>query len=180
MKGLSISNELESYLTKLTFKRVEMKKLLICAAFSLAIVASISTGYTSAKTDKSRVANVENNLQLSSNRWRLVKHTFRIHIPRNINALSQLIIDTPPTIAVSNDIDVLAQNGKKININVSTSGRRIVIDFSEKDISNTTLLVELNKVKQPTLGPDSVYNLSAKVVGSDAEISVGLARFRTF
>ena len=52
--------------------------------------------------------------------------------------------------------------------------------FSKKDISNTTLLIELNKVKQPTLGPDSVYNLSAKVVGSDTEIPVGIARFRTF
>ena len=158
-----------------------MKKLLFCAAVSsLAIIASISADYTNAKTDNNRVANVENDLQSPTNRWRLVKHTFRLHIPRNINGLSQLIIDTPPTVAVSNDIDVLAQNSQKININVSTIGRRIVIYFSKKDISNTTLLVELNKVKQPTLGPDSVYNLSAKVVGSDTEIPVGIARFRTF
>lgn len=158
-----------------------MKKLLICAAaFFLAIVASISADHTNAKTNNSKVANVENNLQSPNKRWRLVKHTFQLHIPRNNNALSQLIIDTPPTVAVSNDIDVLAQNGQKFNINVSTIGRRIVIDFSKKDISNTTLLVELNKVKQPTLGPDSVYNLSAKVVGSDTEIPVGIARFRTF
>lgn len=158
-----------------------MKKLLFCAAVSsLAIIASISADYTNAKTDNNKVANVENDLESPTNRWRLVKHTFRLHIPRNINALSQLIIDTPPTVAVSNDIDVLAQNSQKININVSTIGRRIVIDFSEKDISNTTLLVELNKVKQPTLGSDSVYNLSAKVVGSDTEIPVGIARFRTF
>ena len=158
-----------------------MKKLLFCAAVSsLAIIASISADYTNAKTDNNRVANVENDLQSPTNRWRLVKHTFRLHIPRNINGLSQLIIDTPPTVAVSNDIDVLAQNSQKININVSTIGRRIVIDFSKKDISNTTLLIELNKVKQPTLGPDSVYNLSAKVVGSDTEIPVGIARFRTF
>lgn len=158
-----------------------MKKLLFCAAVSsLAIIASISADYTNAKTDNNRVANVENDLQSPTNRWRLVKHTFRLHIPRNINGLSQLIIDTPPTVAVSNDIDVLAQNSQKININVSTIGRRIVIYFSKKDISNTTLLIELNKVKQPTLGPDSVYNLSAKVVGSDTEIPVGIARFRTF
>ena len=158
-----------------------MKKLLFCAAVSsLAIIASISADYTNAKTDNNRVANVENDLQSPTNRWRLVKHTFRLHIPRNINGLSQLIIDTPPTVAVSNDIDVLAQNSQKINIQVSNIGRRIVIDFSKKDISNTTLLVELNKVKQPVLGLDSVYNLSAKVVGSDTEIPVGIARFRTF
>lgn len=158
-----------------------MKKLLICAAaFFLAIVASISAEYTNAKTDNSKVANVENNLQSPNKRWRLVKHTFQLHIPRNNNALSQLIIDTPPTVAISNDIDVLAQNGQKVNINVSTIGRRIVINILEKDISNTTLLVELNKVKQPVSGPDSVYNLSAKVVGSDVEIFIGVAKFHTF
>ena len=82
--------------------------------------------------------------------------------------------------AVSNDIDVLDNSGQKININISVNGRRIIIDFPGKVISNTKLLIELNKVKQPTAGPDSVYSLSAKVVGSDSEIPVGVARFRTF
>lgn len=158
-----------------------MKKLLTCAAtFSLVILASISAGYTNAKTDNSRVANVESDFQSPTNRWRLVKHSFRLHIPRNINTLSQLIINTPPTVAVSNDIDVLAQNGQKISINIYVNSRIIIIDFPKKVISNTKLLVELNKVKQPITGPDSVYNLSAKVVGSDVEIPVGVARFHTF
>lgn len=157
-----------------------MKKILIGAALSLAIVASTSADSTSARTDKSKSANIENNLQFPTNRWRLVKHTFRLHIPRNINALSQLIIDAPSTVAVSNDIDVLAQNGQKISINISVNGRRIIIDFPQKVISNTKILVELNKVKQPIGGSDSVYRLSSKVVGIDKEIPVGIARFRTF
>ena len=158
-----------------------MKKLLFCAAVSsLAIIASISADYTNAKTDNNRVANVENDLQSPTNRWRLVKHTFRLHIPRNINGLSQLIIDTPPTVAVSNDIDVLAQNGQKVNINVSVNDKKIIIDFPEKNISNTKLIVELNKVKQLSHGPDSVYNLWAKVVGSNTEIPIGVVRFRAF
>ena len=157
-----------------------MKKLLTYTAFFLAIVALISAGYTNAKTDNNMVANVENDLQSPTNRWRLVKHTFQLHIPRNINALSQLIIEAPSTVAVSNDIDVLAQNGQKISIDISVNGKTIIIDFSQKVISNTKLLVELNKVKQPIGGADSVYRLAAKAVGSDREIPVGTARFRTF
>lgn len=158
-----------------------MKKLLTCAAtFSLVILASISAGYTNAKTDNSRVTNVENDLQSPTNSWRLVKHTFQLHIPRNISALSQLTIEAPSTVAVSNDIDVLAQNGQKISIDISVNGKTIIIDFPQKVISNTKLLVELNKVKQPIGGADSVYRLAAKVVGSDREIPVGTARFRTF
>lgn len=157
-----------------------MKKLLTYTAFFLAIVALISAGYTNAKTDNNMVANVENDLQSPTNRWRLVKHTFQLHIPRNINALSQLIIEAPSTVAVSNDIDVLAQNGQKIRIDISVKGKKIIIDFPQKVISNTKLLVELNKVKQPIGGADSVYRLAAKAVGSDREIPVGTARFRTF
>lgn len=161
-----------------------MKKTLVYTAISfiLTIASSISAGYTSNTTNKnnSRVDNVENNLQSPTTRWQLVKHAFQLHVPRNITALSQLIIDTPSTVAVSDDIDVLAQNGQKINTNVSVNGRRIIIYFPGKVISNTKLLIELNKVKQPMAGPDSVYSLSAKVVGSDSEIPVGVARFRTF
>ncbi len=157
-----------------------MKKILICtAALALATLAPTYISYASIKTDNSNVFKIENNVQPTNN-WRLVKHTFQLYVPQNTNALSQLIIDTPPTVGVSNDIDVLAQNGQKININVSAIGRRIIIDFPEKVIYKTKLMIEFNKVKQPVTGPDSVYNLSAKVVGSNAEIPVGVARFHTF
>ena len=158
-----------------------MKRTLIyAAAFTLATATSISAGYASAKPDDGRVPNVDNNVQFPPTRWRLVKHTFKLHIPQNHNALSQLIIDTPSTVAVSNNIDVLDDNGQKLNINVSVNGRRIIIVFPEAVISNTKILIELNKVKQPILAPASVYSLSAKVVGSDVEIPVGVTRFPTF
>jgi hypothetical protein len=159
-----------------------MKKTLIYAAvLSLAIVTSIPADRTSAKVDDSKITNLENGLQLPNiNRWRLVKHTFQLHIPRNITALSQLIIDAPSTVAIGNDIDVLDRNGQKININVFVDSGRIIIDFPKKVITNTKLLVELNKVKQPIYGPDSVYRISAKVVNRNIEIPVGIARFHTF
>ena len=158
-----------------------MKKILIyTTALALASIALTSAGYTSAKTDNSNLSNVENNVQSPANRWQLVKHALKLNVPKNINGLSQLIIDTPSTVAVSNDIDVLAQNGQKVNVNVSVNGKKIIIDFPEKNISNTKLIVELNKVKQLSHGPDSVYNLWAKVVGSNTEIPIGVVRFRTF
>lgn len=158
-----------------------MKKTVIhAAAFVLASAALFSTGYTSAKTNDSRDTHIDNNLQFPPDQWRLVKHTFRLNIPHNSKALSQLIIEAPSTVAVSNDIDVLDELGQKININVSANGRRIIIDFPGTVISNTKLLIELNKVKQPIVGSASVYNLLAKVVGSDIEIPVGVAQFAAF
>lgn len=166
-----------------------MKKILIYAALlSLAIVTSIFASHTSAKADDSKIinddskiTNLENGLQLPNiNRWRLVKHTFQLHVPRNITALSQLIIDVPSTVAIANDIDVLDRNGQKIDTNIFFDDGKIIIEFPKKVITNTNLLVELNKVKQPIYGPDSVYRISAKVVSNNMEIPVGIARFHTF
>ncbi|KAB8314330.1 DUF2808 domain-containing protein [Tolypothrix campylonemoides VB511288] len=158
-----------------------MNKILVyTAAFALATAALISASYATTKIDNSRVPNVDNNVEFPSSRWRIVKHTVRVRIPLDKNPLDQILIDVPSTVAVSNDIDVLNEKSQKININVSAHGRRIIIDFPEKVISNTKLLIQLNKVKQPVQGSASVYNISAKVVGSDEEIPVGVAQFPTF
>ncbi|MEH2047625.1 hypothetical protein [Nostoc sp.] len=154
-----------------------MKKTLIYTGtvFALATTAFISFSHASAKE-----TNIENNLQYPTNSWRLVKHTFRLNILQKNNALSQLIIETPSTVAVSDDIDVFDPNGQKINTNISVNGKQIIIDFPEKVISNTKLLVSFNQVQQPVTGPASVYHFSVKVVGSEIEIPVGIAQFPTF
>lgn len=158
-----------------------MKKILrYTAAFALATAASILVGYTTATTNNSKESNVDNNVESPSSRWRLVKHVFQVHIPQNNSPLSQLIIDTPSTVAVSNDIDVRDENGQKINMNISANGRRIIMGFPEKTVVNTRLFIKLNKVRQPIQGPASIYRFSAKVFGSDAEIYIGEAIFPTF
>jgi hypothetical protein len=158
-----------------------MKKIRIyVAAFTLASAALINPGYASAKTDNSRVHPIDGNVQFPPNRWRLVRQTFVLHLPRNSQPIAQIIIAVPSTVAVSNDIEVLEhQKGKKININVSVNGKNIILAFPEPVAPDTKLAINLNKVKQPLLSSTSVYRFSAKVVGSDAEISVGEARFPT-
>ena len=155
-----------------------MKRTLVYVAIcSLATAALIYSGYANAKTDNNQVANIENSLQSPPAGWQLIKQTFRLHIPKNGNALSKLIIDVPSTVAVSNDIDILDDQGQKIKINISVNSRRVIIDFPEPVTSSTTSLqINLNKVLQPILSSTSTYHLSAKVVGSDVEIPVGEAQ----
>lgn len=159
-----------------------MKRTQVYAAVcSVATAALIYAGYANAKTDNNKVANIENSLQSTPAGWQLVKQTFQLHIPKNGNALSQLIIDVPSTVAVSSDIDILDDKGQKIKTNITVNSRRIIIDFSEPVTSSTNKLqINLNKVQQPILGFTSIYHLSAKVVGSDVEIPIGEAQFPTF
>ncbi len=154
-----------------------MKKTLI---YTSTVVALATTAFISLSHVNAKETNIDNNLQYPANSWRLVKHTFRLNIPQNNNTLAQLIIETPSTVAVSNNIDVFDANGQKINTNISVNGKDIIIDFPEKVISSTKLLVNFNQVQQPVTGPASVYHFSAKVVGSEIEIPVGTAQFPTF
>ena len=156
------------------------KTLMHTAIFALATAALISASYATTKIDNSRVSSVDNNVEFPSSNWRIVKQVFRLRIPQNNSPLFQLIIDTPSTVAVSNDIDVRDENGQKININISANGRRIIIEFPEKTVVNTRLLIEFNKVRQPIQGSTFIYRFSVKVVGSDTENSIGEARFITF
>ncbi|QLE53303.1 DUF2808 domain-containing protein (plasmid) [Nostoc sp. C057] len=159
-----------------------MKRTQVYAAVcSVATVALVYAGYANAKMDNNKVADIENSLQSTPAGWQLVKQTFQLHIPKNGNALSQLIIDVPSTVAVSNDIDILDDKGQKIKTNITVNSRRIIIDFSEPVTSSTNKLqINLNKVQQPILASTSIYHLSAKVVGSDVEIPIGEAQFPTF
>lgn len=157
-----------------------MKKILIYTAFALASVFSIYLEYASANADNSRIPRINKDGQLTFKHWQFVKHTFRFHLPQNSKPLSQIIIIIPSTIAVSNDIDVLEQNNKKITINISVNSKNnIILAFPEPVAPNTKFNIILNKVKQPILGPTSVYQFSAKFIDSDAEIPVDVTQFRT-
>lgn len=157
-----------------------MKKVLIYTAFTLASAALIYPDYANANTDNSRIPHVNKDVQLTLKRWQLVRHTFRFHLPQSSKLLSQIIIVIPSTVAVSNDIDVLKQNDRKITVNISTNSKNnIILAFPEPVAPDTKFNIHLNKVKQPIFGPTSVYQFSAKFVGSDAEIPIGVAQFRT-
>lgn len=161
-------------------KRIKMKKIPINAvALTLVSTVLMAPSYASFETDESRFSNVDGDVYFSPTRWRLVKQTFVLHFPENSNAVTQIIIATPPTVAVSNDIEVLKHKGRKISINVSVNGKNIILGFLEPVAPGSRIEINFNKVKQPILDSTSVYRFSAKVIGSDTEIPIGVAEFRT-
>ena len=158
-----------------------MKKPLIYAALTLATAVMISPSYATARTDNGSVTHIDGNVQFPPTRWRLVRHTFRLHVPQNSKAVTQLLIKVPNTVTVSNDIkkiDVVDENEQKINTNVSVNGKVILLAFTEPVAPNTKFNIDLNNVKRRNIGNGHVYRFFAKFVGSDAEIPIGVAGFR--
>ncbi len=161
-----------------------MKRSLIYAVIlTLISIAIIAPSYASAKTDDGSVLHIDGNAQFPPTRWGIFRHTFRLHVPKNSKAITQILIKIPDNITVSNDvsnIDVLDENKHKININASVNSKTILLVFPEPVAPNTKFEIDLNKIKRQNLGNGSVYGFSAQEVGIDAVIPIGMASFRLY
>lgn len=159
-----------------------MKKVLAYIAVStLAAAFLIPAKYVIANEENNSLPHVEGNYQFPQTRWSRVRHTLRVHVPKNSKDVSQLNIEVPSTVKWSNDTNdvvVNKENGQKINASVSLNGNTILLAFPEPVAPNTKLEIDIKNVKQPFLGNGPVYYLSVNLVGSDAKIPIGVARFR--
>ncbi|GJD20013.1 unknown protein [Rivularia sp. IAM M-261] len=159
-----------------------MKKVLIYTAVgAIAATFFIPVSYVSAKDNNGTLPHIDGNSQFPETRRSNVRHTFRVHIPKNSPSVSQLNIEVPNTLTWSNntnDIVIANENGKKINASISTNGKSILIAFVEPVASNTKLEIDIKNVKQPFRGNGPVYSIKAILAGSTTEMSIGTARFR--
>ncbi|NMF61672.1 hypothetical protein DP113_33255 (plasmid) [Brasilonema octagenarum UFV-E1] len=163
-----------------------MKKSLIYAGAVLTLAAAvlIPANYATAKMNNGRVPHIDGNVQFPPYaRWQLIRYTFRLHIPQNSKAITQLIINVPNNVTISADIkniDIVNENGQKINTNISVNSKTVSLAFLESVAPNTKLDIDLKNVKRSTLGNSVIYRFSAKFVGSDEDIPIGIAQFRIY
>jgi hypothetical protein len=182
--GFFAKNKPEFYLTYLIILETSMKKLLIyTTALALTIIAIAVPSYASATIDNDRVPHIDGNVQFPPTRWQIVRHTFRLHIPENSKPVTQLLIQVPNNITASNnikDINIVGGNGQIINTNISVKGKTILLDFTEPIAPKTKFEINLNKIKRRNIGNGSVYSFSAREVGIDGVIPIGVSWFGTY
>ena len=161
-----------------------MKRSLIYAVIlTLSGAAIITPSYANTRTDDGRVIHIDGNAQFPPTRWGIFRHNFRLHVPQNSRAITQILIKVPDNVTVSNDvsnIDVVDENEHKINTNISVNGQTILLVFPEPVAPNTKLRIDLNKIKRRNIGNGSVYSFWAKEVDLDAEIPIGVAWFHLY
>ena len=159
-----------------------MKKMLVYVAIStLAAALLIPANYASANEEDGNVPHVDGNYQFPQTRWSRVRHTLRVHAPKNSKSVSQLKVKVPSTVRWSdntNDVVVSEENGKEVKTTVSVNGKTILLAFAEPVAPNTKLKIDIKNVKQPFLGNGPVYHLSVNLVGTNTETPIGVARFR--
>jgi Protein of unknown function (DUF2808) len=160
-----------------------MKKFLIsttvvCAIFAILIIPSKPA---SAGDNNGTLPHVDGNYQFPQMKWSNVRHTLRVHIPKNSQSISQISIAVPKTLNWSNklkDVVVSGNNRQKVNANISVNEKTIILAFNEPVSSNSKLEIDIKNVRQPLHGNGPVYRLFAKSVNSNIDMPIGIARFR--
>lgn len=158
-----------------------MRKILLCAAtFSLTTVVSVSAVYGNPITDARKVPHIISSVQFPQSKQRIVRHTFRLQIPQHSNPVSRLTINVPVGLTVSNKISVSDRSGRKVDTNISVDGNKVILGFTEPIFPETELKISMKDVK--ILGRTNawLYKVYARLVGIDADLPIGFARFRVY
>lgn len=157
-----------------------MAKILCTAALTLMITSFNLAAYANPPTAIDRVPHIISSVQFPQTKWRIVRHSFQIQIPQGSNAVSQLIIGVPQGLTVSNNINVFDQSGKIVANDISENGSEITISFPEPVDPENRLKVVMKNVKILGRSNTWLYPVSARLVGMNANIPLGLARFRVY
>lgn len=157
-----------------------MKTLFYAAAFTLAAISFNSAAYANTPTPTGWVPHIVGSVQFPQTRWRIVRQSFRLEIPQESSALSQVNIDVPDGLTVRNNISVRDQFGSKVHTNISVIGSKVIVGFPEPVAPGTRLNIAMKKVKISGVSNGWLYPVSVKLVGLNTDIPIGLARFSRY
>ncbi|MCL6750303.1 DUF2808 domain-containing protein [Nostoc sp. CCCryo 231-06] len=157
-----------------------MKKFIFTTAVSLTLTASLSAAYASKIPDTKSFPHILSTVQFPQTKWGIMRHSFKLQIPQNSNPITQINIEVPPGLSVKNDFSISDQSGRKIQANTTINGSKIAIAFAQVVAPANILNIDMKRVKRRGTSNAWLYRVSAKFVGSDAEIPVGVAQFRIY
>lgn len=157
-----------------------IRTLVYATVFSLAVIVSDPVVYGSPITGISKLPRIVSSVQFPQTRWGVVRHTIRLQIPNNSSILSQLIVNIPPGLTMSNQITVSNQFGKKLGTNIAKNDRKITISFHKPVAPGTNLNIAMKDIKIVGISNAWLYPVSARLIGSNADLPIGIARFRIY
>ena len=157
-----------------------MAKILFTAVSTLIVTSFNPAAYGKSLTAIDRVPRIVSSVQFPPSKWRIVRHSFQVNIPQGSNAVSQLLISVPQGLTASNNINVFDKSGKMLSNSISKDGKKITISFSEPVEPGNRLKVVMKDVKSLGRSNAWLYPVSARLVGMNANIPLGLARFRVY
>lgn len=163
-----------------TFKKSMVMRRLIQAIVVIAVTSFGSATYAYTKTEARSFPYITEAAQFPQTKAKLVRHSFKIEVPKGSSALLQLTINIPDGLVVRNDFNISDQFEKKVDANIIANDKNITIAFSQPIAPGTELNVDFNRVSIVGSSNGWLYPVSVKLVGLNADIPVGNVRLRVF
>ena len=159
-----------------------LEALIYAATFSLTVATAVPSAYGSSVTAPAKVPRIVSSVQFPQSRWKIVRHTFRLQIPQESKPLSQLTISVPAGLTVKNKskIGVFDQSGRQVDTNVSVDGSKVTLTFPTPVNPGTELKIAMRDVKISGVTNAWLYKVHARLVGINADLPIGFARFRFY
>ena len=122
---------------------------------------------------------VHSNAHPNNARVQNATHHFQVHV--HGSELSQLSVDVPEGIRLSDRIVVTDESGNKVDAKTSIDNKRVTITFAQPIPSGTTLSVSMKGVSSRFLsrGRLWLYPIYGRSVGMTEDVRIGLARIQT-
>lgn len=109
----------------------------------------------------------------------VVRHSFKLQVPSQGSALSQLSITVPEGLRLPQSVTVVDGSKQVVPTDVAMTDRQITLTFLRSVSPGTLLKISLNNVRVAGRTNAWIYPVRAKVVGLSHELPIGVARFRT-
>jgi Protein of unknown function (DUF2808) len=155
-----------------------MKKLIYAAVSTILLVSLVSNDVKASEIDNAKITHIVDSAALPLDGF-VQGATHRIDLHVKGQPLSELMINMPSGVKVNQGIEVTNKSGDKISTTVSIIGRKASIAFSQPITPGTTLSISMRGVDTPGPGIRH-YQVSAKKVGLNSELPLGLARINTY
>lgn len=157
-----------------------IKTLLYAVTFSLTATVTIPAVYGNHITGAVKVPRIVSSVQFPQSKWKIVRHTFQLQIPEESKPLSQLTISVPTGLTVKNKISVSDQSGHQVDTNVLVNGNQLILAFPKPIAPGDELKIAMRDVKISGVTDAWLYKVYAKLVGINAELPIGFARFPVY
>lgn len=158
-----------------------MKRLIYATTLTLALTSLVPAAYADVGPREYQKAThfVHSGAHPTNARAANATHHFELHVADQ--PLSQLSIDLPNGLRISQGIEVTDQSGKKIDATVSIKDQKATIAFAQPVSPGTLLSIEMKGVRtHDLLGRNWLYQVYARNVGLTADFPLGPAQITTY
>jgi hypothetical protein len=158
-----------------------MKRVISTAAITMAIASFSLWGQAKSTKAAEQFVEINHAVQfpkiVKPGNDNVVRQSFNLIIPKKSSKISDIILNVPSGLSVGKNITVSDNSDKNIKTNIAMNGNKIVMNFPQPISPGTALNISLNQVSLVGVSNAWDYSVSAKFVGMNTEVPVGVVQF---